>query len=106
MHEHETASPVGKNRVADPVCGMQVDADAPLHSHYHGTDYRFCSQRCSDAFEADPERYAHRSTRQESDAEGACCAFPAPSASAVSASHGTTYTCPMHPEVRQQAPGA
>ena len=54
MHEHETASPVGKNRVADPVCGMQVDADAPLHSHYHGTDYRFCSQRCSDAFEADP----------------------------------------------------
>jgi Cu+-exporting ATPase len=106
MHEHETASPVGKDRVADPVCGMQVDADAPLHSHYHGTDYRFCSQRCSDAFEADPERYAHRSTRQESDAKGACCAFPAPSASAVSASHGTTYTCPMHPEVRQQAPGA
>ena len=106
MHEHETALPVDKYRVTDPVCGMQVDADAPLQSDFRGADYRFCSQHCWDAFEADPERYAHRSTQPEADAEGACCAFPAPSASAVSASHGTTYTCPMHPEVRQQAPGA
>lgn len=106
MHEHETALPVDKYRVTDPVCGMQVDADAPLQSDFRGADYRFCSQHCWDAFEADPERYAHRSTQPEADAEGACCAFPAPSASAVSASHGTTYTCPMHPEVRQRAPGA
>ena len=83
MHEHKTAPPVDKDRVTDPVCGMQVDADAPLHSHYHGTDYRFCSQHCLDAFEADPKRYVHESARQESVAEGACCSVPVPSAPAV-----------------------
>ena len=106
MHGHEKTPSTGKGRVTDPVCGMQVDADTPLQSHYRGTDYHFCSQHCLDAFEADPKRYAHRPTRPEPAPEGACCAVPVPSASAVSASGGTTYTCPMHPEVRQQAPGA
>jgi Cu+-exporting ATPase len=106
MHDHEMTSPSGKGRVTDPVCGMQVDADAPLQAHYRGTDYRFCSQHCLDAFEADAESYAHQSARPEPDAAGACCAVPAPSACAASAPGGMTYTCPMHPEVRRQAPGA
>ena len=105
MHEHETQPPVDKDRVTDPVCGMQVDTDTPLQSHYRGTAYRFCSRHCLDAFEADPKRYMHESSLQEPDAEGACCSVPAPSASALAAPGGTTYTCPMHPEVRQQAPG-
>jgi Cu+-exporting ATPase len=106
LHEHETAPPVDKDRVTDPICGMQVDPDAPLHLHYHGTDYRFCSQHCLDAFEANPKRYVHESARQESDAKDACCSVSSPSAPAPAAPGGTIYTCPMHPEIVQDHPGS
>jgi len=41
----------------DPVCGMKVDrAKAIRLEQPHGTHY-FCSERCRDAFAADPGRY-------------------------------------------------
>ncbi|WDJ08224.1 heavy metal translocating P-type ATPase [Xanthomonas campestris] len=72
----------------DPVCGMQVD---PLTTEHHathaGTDYHFCSARCRERFVADPAKYL------------------SPVTTAPAAAAGTTYTCPMHPEIRQQGPG-
>ena len=76
----------------DPVCGMSVDAARPAGSAVHeGQTYYFCSTHCLHQFQADSRRYA----------EGRATEPPA-----APASRGTVYTCPMHPEVRQDHPGA
>ena len=72
----------------DPVCGMQVDPATPLHTDYQGRTYYFCAKGCLDRFRADPARYLE------------------PAAAAPPADPDAIYTCPMHPEVRQQGPGA
>jgi Cu+-exporting ATPase len=74
----------------DPVCGMMVDRARAAGSHGHaGRDYYFCSESCRQRFAADPERFL-------APQEG-----PAP----PPAVPGTVYTCPMHPQVRQDGPG-
>lgn len=73
----------------DPVCGMSVDPAASEHQAEHrGTVYRFCSPGCRTKFEADPERYL------------------APRDAQTPAKPGATYTCPMHPQIRQVGPGS
>ena len=73
----------------DPVCGMRVDPATARHrTAYHGQDYFFCSGRCRERFEAEPEKFLQPKQ-------------PEPAAPA-----GTIYTCPMHPEVRQVGPGS
>lgn len=42
----------------DPVCGMQFPASTGYSRMYQGQEYRFCSRKCLDQFEADPARYA------------------------------------------------
>ena len=72
----------------DPVCGMTVNpARSPHHLIHAGHAYHFCSAGCRTKFAADPARYL---TLQE----------PA------DAPEGAIWTCPMHPEVRQDHPGA
>ena len=78
----------GKPVARDPVCGMQVDPGAtPHHAVHDGTTWHFCSARCRERFVADPGTYIGMK------------AAPAP------ATADAVYTCPMHPEVRQQGPG-
>jgi Cu+-exporting ATPase len=79
----------------DPVCGMTVSATSPHRLEHAGVQYLFCSPGCRAKFAADPARYARP-------------AGPVPSAPArreAEAPAGTIYTCPMHPEIRQDAPG-
>ena len=41
----------------DPVCGMAV-APGDGHTKMHqGREYRFCSRKCLDQFDAEPQRY-------------------------------------------------
>jgi Cu+-exporting ATPase len=75
----------------DPVCGMEVPADAPLRHTHGGTAYVFCNPRCLEKFKAHPASYLSPSL-----------AKPAPQGADAAA----PYTCPMDPEVRQQGPGA
>ncbi|MGH8784346.1 MAG: heavy metal translocating P-type ATPase, partial [Cupriavidus necator] len=75
----------------DPVCGMTVERNAPYQASYAGARYFFCSDACQKRFEADPERYVGSQSASAPD-EG-------------EAAPGTTYTCPMHPEIRQDHPG-
>ncbi|MBT0669353.1 heavy metal translocating P-type ATPase [Novosphingobium profundi] len=83
-HEHAPAS-----TTVDPVCGMQVDPDAAKHHAAHGgQDFHFCSARCRARFVEDPERWLSGSGEEQVVPEGA------------------VWTCPMHPEVRQDHPGA
>ena len=90
-HHHGCAGPSGHTgKVADPVCGMAVDpATTPHHADHAGHEYHFCSARCRDRFIADPEHYL---------GPKASVAAPVPA--------GAIWTCPMHPEVRQDHPGA
>ncbi len=82
----------------DPVCGMTVTA-ASEHSHEHeGHPFYFCSAGCKAKFIADPKKYLVAPTV-------AAPEIAAPATSEV-APVGTIYTCPMHPEVRQDHPGA
>jgi P-type Cu+ transporter len=87
--QHGDAGKAAAAAAIDPVCGMRVDpATAKHHCTYKSEDYFFCSGRCRDRFEAEPEKFL-----QPKQAEPASPA-------------GATYTCPMHPEVRQVGPGS
>ena len=86
----------------DPVCGMTV-TPASAHALQHaGQSFYFCSAGCKTKFAADPAKYLAKlaDTPAPGAASGAAPAVPEP------AIEGATYTCPMHPEVRQDHPGA
>ncbi|HUU23899.1 MAG TPA: heavy metal translocating P-type ATPase [Phycisphaerae bacterium] len=83
-------------RSFDPVCGMQVTTDtAAGHQEHGGRTYYFCSEGCLEKFRSDPARYAGQPSAPgegESPARGG--------------RRRTAYTCPMHPDVRRDGPGA
>jgi Cu+-exporting ATPase len=84
-HHNHDAPTVGE---LDPVCGMTVDPHtAKLRADHHGHTYYFCSAGCRTKFIADPQKYLGERE-------------PEPVAA------GTIYTCPMHPEIRQEGPGS
>src|SRR5215208_2945638 len=87
-HHHGHAS----YTATDPVCGMTVTITTARNKAEHaGHTFYFCSQRCLGKFTAEPERYL----------------APKPAeAIAKEMPKGTIYTCPMHPEIRQEGPGA
>jgi Cu+-exporting ATPase len=91
-HHHHTAHGTpAADAALDPVCGMTVDPHTTPHRHtHHGHPYYFCSAGCRTKFAADPAKYLDPSKRE--------AAQPLP--------EGTIYTCPMHPEIRQEGPGS
>lgn len=96
MTEHQDVSECCKHHqtsdtdsVKDPVCGMPVEPrTAKYHSQFGGKTCYFCSSGCQSKFDATPEHYLKSEQKQSN-----------PPFS------GSTYTCPMHPEIRQQQPG-
>jgi Cu+-exporting ATPase len=75
------------NEVVDPVCGMTIDpADAVGHVDYQGRTYFFCAESCLERFKADPASYLTPGSW-----------IPA---------GATKWTCPMHPEIVRDGPGA
>ncbi len=76
--------------MVDPVCGMEVEPTSAAGTHEHdGQTYFFCSQHCLERFRAEPARYLGPATQEPKK----------PSAT-------RDFTCPMHPEVHQTAPGS
>ncbi|MDQ2878579.1 MAG: heavy metal translocating P-type ATPase, partial [Pseudomonadota bacterium] len=68
---------------------MDVDpATTQHHASHAGHHYHFCSGGCRTKFVAGPERYLGTQPRAEPEA--------AP---------GAMWTCPMHPQIRQEGPG-
>ena len=91
-HAHGIPANDDGGRVRDPVCGMTVDPHTTKHRAEHrGHPYYFCSSGCRTKFEAEPVRYLDP-------ASAGTKADPVP--------EGTTYTCPMHPQIRQVGPGS
>lgn len=106
-----------ESTVRDPVCGMNVSTENSLHSSFEGATYYFCSAHCHRKFENDPAGVLARRT-QKTDAthaevpqQGSCChggqadVQKTSKVMAEPSTEGTTYTCPMHPEVQQIGPG-
>ncbi len=89
--------------VVDPVCSMTVSPDDAAGSYqYHGKTYYFCSTHCLDKFREDPERFLNKSTEPIASPPVGIQRQPKAAAAPVA----QTYTCPMHPEVRQDRPGS
>ncbi|MEK6333903.1 MAG: heavy metal-binding domain-containing protein, partial [Acidobacteriota bacterium] len=78
----------------DPVCGMTVNPQSAAGSHeYDSQTYYFCSRGCLEKFRHDPLQFLQ----------------PASSLVGIQPRSKTksidgSYTCPMHPEVRQAGP--
>ncbi|MEO8307338.1 MAG: heavy metal translocating P-type ATPase [Pseudomonadota bacterium] len=90
-HHHSPRNPataIGASAFKDPVCGMTVTVQSPHKAEHDGKSFYFCSTKCLDKFTTEPAKYTQATTT----------AVPiAPIA--------TVYTCPMHPEIRQDHPG-
>ena len=91
----------------DPVCGMSVDPATAKHSAEHdGTTYYFCCNGCRTKFAADPEKYLKpREPDLGSTRDRSSNAQVGNSRLAMPVIEGAIYTCPMHPEIRQEGPG-
>ena len=90
--EHQHPATGSEKPFTDLVCGMKVAADPQKEIAYEGTTYHFCSPKCMDKFRANPQSYIGAAKQER---EPSSAADP----------EGTIYTCPMHPEIRQPAPG-
>ena len=89
--DHHGAEPTAaKDAVKDPVCDVAVDPHTANYRHTHdGRPYYFCSAKCREKFIAEPKKYVTPDLKN-------VATVPA----------GTIYTCPMHPQIRQDGPGS
>ena len=92
-HEHHATAdiPPGAETAKDPVCGMTVAIKADgHHASFDGETFHFCSDKCQQKFKADPWLYASgRAARRK-----------------TATKNDVQYTCPMHPEIVRDGPGA
>lgn len=87
------ATGVKTRPVKDPVCGMTVDpATATHHADHDGQTWYFCSAHCQTKFEADPCHYLHKADTTPIKSQPKRV--------------GVIWTCPMHPQIRQDHPGS
>ena len=88
--------------VRDPVCGMWVDPKTAADScAFGGQTYYFCRTHCRTRFEADPDRFLGSPETPAAPDTGS-------GTPEVEEHHRRpgSYTCPMHPEVLTDRPGA
>jgi Cu+-exporting ATPase len=88
----------------DPVCGMKVNTETSKQQYDHqGVTFHFCSSGCRTKFAAAPETFLKpKPTAPEPGKADPAKTAPA---KAQPAKLGATYTCPMHPQIRQAGPG-
>ena len=82
----------------DPVCGMTVTEQSPHVFNYKNKPVYFCSAGCKAKFVANPTQYLTDDANAET-------TLAKPLESPETIATGTIYTCPMHPEIRQDHAG-
>ncbi|MEO8723433.1 MAG: heavy metal translocating P-type ATPase [Sphingobium sp.] len=71
------------------MCGMTVDpAKTAHHAEHAGQTYHFCSAGCRTKFRANSDAYLGDKPKPE-----------------PTTTPGAIWTCPMHPQIRQEGPG-
>ncbi|MDO9072951.1 MAG: heavy metal translocating P-type ATPase [Rubrivivax sp.] len=101
-HAHPPDDDGAHPALQDPVCGMPVTEASTHKAEHAGRPYWFCSAGCRTKFLTTPQQYLQPVAADPS--APAVEVAPAPAAAAAAAS-STVYTCPMHPEIRQDRPG-
>src|SRR5690606_8524305 len=95
IHTHShTEQSTNLGTLKDPVCGMVVTPVSVHHVDHQAKTYYFCSASCKAKFKAEPGKYLVLPDQVDH-------VDPAPAISGP----GAVYTCPMHPEIRQDHPG-
>ena len=75
----------------DPVCGMTIEEeDAAGTVQHQGVTYYFCNPGCLEQFTSNPAMFLNADA----------------GARTPEAPPGTSFTCPMHPEIIRDGPGA
>ncbi|MAU23728.1 MAG: copper-translocating P-type ATPase [Martelella sp.] len=88
---HDHPDPKAGETANDPVCGMTVTIKPEARMRDFGGDtFYFCSDGCRTKFDADPYFYASGNAAKVG----------------KRAPQGTQWTCPMHPEIVRDEPGA
>lgn len=109
-----SSDPKSTELVIDPICGMTVDPRNSAGSfEYSGKTYYFCSKHCLHKFSTDPASYLAKA-KGESAPELIQLGAPSKSKPEVPNSKSQVldsrspsgYTCPMHPEVRNEKTGS
>ena len=91
----------------DPVCAMTVDPKSAAGSYeYEGTVYYFCSTHCVQKFREDPERFLNKTAAPVMMQPIGIRRTKSKEITQPAEETGSIYTCPMHPEVRQNKPGS
>lgn len=107
MDHHHHENKVLNNRLTDPVCGMAVTEASNFSEEVKNRTFYFCSEKCHIKFKSDPHFYITKVENvvtlkepQKRDGED--------SNEVNQPAHVNTftiYTCPMHPEIRQNHAG-
>lgn len=84
---------ISTKKEKDPICGMTVDTNTELKYEYEGRTYYFCSSYCFEKFKNKPEKYLETAEQRISETP-----------KDISTCSG--YTCPMHPEIKQEKMGS
>src|SRR5580692_8424924 len=109
--EHKHHSPMASAEATatlakDPVCGMSVDPATAKHRAEHaGETFYFCCNGCREKFVAEPSRYLAEPTHAPAGAAHEHAHHAGGSPLLTPAPGGAIYTCPMHPQIRQDHPG-
>lgn len=77
----------------DPVCGMKITKEKSIGStKLTDKEYFFCSKNCLELFKANPNKYLESTSNSKLEQKPKTA--------------GAIYTCPMHPEIKQNGPGS
>jgi len=102
--EYEKPADSVSSSSIDPVCGMKVlTQEAAGSFECNGKTYYFCSTSCLNKFKADPESFLKHTA--QTPVEHPVSIKPQQTAAHPAADAGV-YTCPMHPDVRENKPGS
>src|SRR6185503_17577313 len=106
--QHNEAIGVKGETLIDPVCGMSVYPDSAAGSYEHNDEtYYFCSRHCLEKFSKDPDAFLARPQATIAQPIGIQRARSQPDENnQISSAPGSSYTCPMHPEIVRDAPGS
>ena len=90
-HQHQQDIPNDVQTATDPVCGMVIEVKPDTRmAEFSCQTFHFCSDNCQEKFKADPHFYASGNANKKGEI----------------ARPGVQYTCPMHPEIIRDEPGA
>jgi len=107
-YQQEHSPTDAPEELKDPVCGMKVTADSPHHATHQGRTYYFCSAGCQSKFVADPDKFVasdgHDHPGHDPHA-GHSHHHTSPQQAPADESKHAGYTCPMHPEIKQDRSG-